>query len=195
MDEATLTRATEPFYTTKGPGKGTGLGLSMVHGLAEQLGGRLHLASAPGKGTTASLWLPVMARPPVAEPAPLREPAVPEIAPISILAVDDDALVLINTEAMLEDRGHRVAIAYSGSEALELLKRETFDLLITDQGMPGMTGAELIEQAQRLYPGLPIVLATGYAELPPGAALSVPRIAKPFRQGQLLEIVARVVAP
>jgi PAS domain S-box-containing protein len=195
MDEATLTRATEPFYTTKGPGKGTGLGLSMVHGLAEQLGGRLHLVSAPGKGTTASLWLPVMTRPPAAEPAPLREPAVPEIAPISILAVDDDALVLINTAAMLEDRGHRVAIAYSGSEALELLKRETFDLLITDQGMPGMTGAELIEQAQRLYPGLPIVLATGYAELPPGAALSVPRIAKPFRQGQLLEIVARVVAP
>jgi CheY-like chemotaxis protein len=167
----------------------------MVHGLAEQLGGRLHLASAVGQGTTASLWLPVMARPATeARPAPAEAP-VPEIAPLRILAVDDDALVLTNTAAMLEDRGHRVAVAYSASEALALLKRETFDLLITDQGMPGMTGAELIEEVQHLYPGLPIVLATGYAELPPGAALSVPRIAKPFRQEQLLEVVARVVAP
>jgi PAS domain S-box-containing protein len=195
MDEATLLRATEPFYTTKGPGKGTGLGLSMVHGLAEQLGGRLHLASTPGKGTTASLWLPVIDEPKPAAPEAPPKPPVPEIAPLRILAVDDDALVLTNTAAMLEDRGHRVAVAYSANEARELLKRETFDLLITDQGMPGMTGAELIEEVQRLYPDLPIVLATGYAELPSGAALSVPRIAKPFRQEQLLEIVARVIAP
>ncbi|MBS0524076.1 MAG: PAS domain S-box protein [Proteobacteria bacterium] len=193
MDETTLRRATEPFYTTKGLGKGTGLGLSMVHGLAEQLGGRLHLASTLGKGTTASLWLPVIDEPRRAEPdAPSRPP--PEIAPLRILAVDDDVLVLTNTAAMLEDRGHRVTVACSASEAREILKREAFDLLITDQGMPGVTGAELIEQVRLLYPGLPIVLATGYAELPPGAALSVPRIAKPFRQEQLLEIVARVAA-
>ncbi len=194
MDEATLRRATEPFYTTKGPGKGTGLGLSMVHGLAEQLGGRLHLASAPGKGTTASLWLPVVDEPKTVESQLPSKPPMPELPPLRILAVDDDVLVLTNTAAMLEDRSHRVAVAYSASEALALLKRETFDLVITDQGMPGMTGAELIEQVQRLYPNLPIVLATGYAELPAGAALSVPRIAKPFRQEQLLEVVARVVA-
>jgi len=195
MDAATLQRATEPFYTTKGVGKGTGLGLSMVHGLAEQLGGRLQLQSTPGTGTTASLWLPVMAHPPAAAPEPPRPEPPPEVASLAILAVDDDALVLTNTAAMLEDRGHRVTVAYSGNEALELLKREKFDLLITDQGMPGMTGAELIEQTKRLYPGLPIVLATGYAELPPGAALTVPRIAKPFRQAQLLDIVARATAP
>jgi PAS domain S-box-containing protein len=194
MDETTLKRATEPFYTTKGVGKGTGLGLSMAHGLAEQLGGRLQLESTLGKGTTASLWLPVMAKP-AAEPATTPpQPQLPEIAALSILAVDDDALVLTNTAAMLEDRGHRVTVAYSANEALELLKHQTFDLLITDQGMPGMTGAELIEEVQRAWPGLPIVLATGYAELPPGAAAQVPRIAKPFRQEQLLVIVARVVA-
>ena len=195
MDEATLQRATEPFYTTKGPGKGTGLGLSMVHGLAEQLGGRLHLASTLGKGTTASLWLPVIDEPKRSETEPPPKPQLPEIPSLKILAVDDDVLVLTNTAAMLEDRGHRVTSACSANEARELLKRETFDLLITDQGMPGMTGAELIEEVQRLYPTLPIVLATGYAELPPGAALSVSRIAKPFRQEQLLEVVARVVAP
>jgi len=194
MDEATLRRATEPFYTTKGLGKGTGLGLSMVHGLAEQLGGRLRLQSVPGEGTTASLWLPVIAQPAVAEtepPAP--EPEPPQTRPLAILAVDDDGLVLINTAAMLEDRGHRVAIAYSAREALELLAQQRFDLLITDQGMPGMTGAELIERVEAQYPDLPIVLATGYAELPPGLALAVPRIAKPFRQQQLLDAVARAV--
>ena len=195
MDEATLKRATEPFYTTKGVGKGTGLGLSMVQGLAEQLGGRLQLQSTPGKGTTASLWLPVMARPSAAAPEPPAPEPPPEVAALSILAVDDDALVLTNTAAMLEDRGHRVTVAYSGNEALELLKRETFELLITDQGMPGMTGAELIERVQRDYPGLPIVLATGYAELPPGLAVNVPRISKPFRQEQLLDVVTRAVAP
>jgi len=132
---------------------------------------------------------------------PLEEPEVAapkqeihDLAALSILAVDDDALVLTNTAAMLDDRGHKVTVAYSADQALEFLKREKFDLLITDQGMPGMTGAQLIEEAQRLYPGLPIVLATGYAELPPGAALRVPRLAKPFRQEQLLEVVARVIA-
>jgi PAS domain S-box-containing protein len=193
MDEATLRRATEPFYTTKGVGKGTGLGLSMVHGLAEQLGGGLQLQSTPGKGTTASLWLPVMQQAVDAEPESPPEPEPPHLPPLAILAVDDDALVLINTAAMLEDRGHRVTMAYSAAEALELLAGGTFDLLITDQGMPGMTGAELIEQIRKSHPGLPIVLATGYAELPAGAALDVPRLAKPFRQEQLLEAVARAV--
>jgi CheY-like chemotaxis protein len=167
----------------------------MVHGLAEQLGGRLQLESTPGHGTSASLWLPVMSQPTTARPTPAPEPELPQMPALSILAVDDDALVLINTAAMLEDRGHKVTMAYSAAEATELMKRHTFDLLITDQGMPGMTGAELIEQVRKTHPGLPIVLATGYAELPSGAAPGVPRLAKPFRQQQLLEVVARTIAP
>ena len=113
---------------------------------------------------------------------------------MDILAVDDDALVLMNTAAMLEDRGHRVSVAYSGREARALLERQRFDLLITDQGMPGMTGAELIEHVRTEHPGLPIVLATGYAELPAGLAVNVPRIAKPFHQAELLRVINDIMA-
>ena len=197
MDETTLLRATEPFFTTKGVGKGTGLGLSMVHGLAEQSGGRFVLKSKPGEGTTASLWLPVIAAPAgSAHPDAAQDDADFALSKsLAILAVDDDALVLMNTAAMLDDQGHRVTMAYSGKEALQILRSgEAFDLLITDQGMPGMTGAELIATVRAERPDLPIVLATGYDELPADTARGVPRLLKPFMQGQLLEIVKQVVA-
>jgi len=196
MDDKTLQQAMEPFFTTKGVGKGTGLGLSMVHGLAEQSGGRLVLRSEPGEGTTASLWLPVMRGAAQADtgPAPVAGASAAAVESLSILAVDDDALVLMNTAAMLDDRGHDVTTAYSGKQALDILRRgEKFDLLITDQGMPGMTGAELIEIVRAEQPDLPIVLATGYAELPPGVAADVPRISKPFLQNQLLQVVKEAV--
>jgi PAS domain S-box-containing protein len=197
MDETTLLRATEPFFTTKGVGKGTGLGLSMVHGLAEQSGGRFVLKSKSGEGTTASLWLPALAASASgADPNIAQDiTAFARSKPLAILAVDDDALVLMNTAAMLDDRGHRVTMAYSGKEALKILRSgEAFDLLITDQGMPGMTGAELIDAVRAERPDLPIVLATAYDELPNDMARGVPRLLKPFMQGQLLEIVKRVVS-
>jgi PAS domain S-box-containing protein len=114
MDESTVLRATEPFFTTKGVGKGTGLGLSMVHGLAEQSGGRFILKSKSGEGTTASLWLPVIPAPAGGAPSKTApdDAAFALTKPLAILAVDDDALVLMNTAAMLDDRGHRVTMAY-----------------------------------------------------------------------------------
>ncbi|WP_348630121.1 ATP-binding protein [Mesorhizobium sp. M7A.F.Ca.US.006.01.1.1] len=104
MDEETLARATEPFFTTKGVGKGTGLGLSMVHGMTEQMGGCLVLKSSRGTGTTAELWLPIATASSEFARGPdvLAEEAI-ETASLRILAVDDDALVLLNTAAMLED--------------------------------------------------------------------------------------------
>jgi signal transduction histidine kinase len=196
MDETTLQRATEPFFTTKGVGKGTGLGLSMVHGLAAQSGGRFVLKSKAGEGTTASLWLPIVkgAAATAETHSPADDPAFALTKPLTILAVDDDALVLMNTAAMLDDQGHRVTMAYSGKEALKILRGgATFDLLITDQGMPGMTGAELIETVRAERPHLPIVLATGYDELPAEMARGVPRLLKPFMQSQLLQVVKEVV--
>ncbi|WP_245479360.1 PAS domain-containing sensor histidine kinase, partial [Mesorhizobium sp. M7A.F.Ca.CA.001.16.1.1] len=144
MDEETLARATEPFFTTKGVGKGTGLGLSMVHGMTEQMGGRLVLKSSRGTGTTAELWLPIAtASSEVARgPDVLAEEAI-ETASLRILAVDDDALVLLNTAAMLEDLGHTVAEAHSAAAALRLLEEQPFDLVITDHAMPKMTGLQL----------------------------------------------------
>jgi PAS domain S-box-containing protein len=186
MDAPTLKRAVEPFYTTKGIGKGTGLGLSMVHGLAEQLHGRLQLESTPGRGTTASLWIPVTQLAVGPAHVAAAESASADLAALDILAVDDDAMVLTNTAAMLEDEGHRVKVAYSAREALDLMRRQPFDLLVTDQGMPGMTGAELIARAQQDHPAMAIVLATGYAELPPNTALDVPRVSKPFMQEDLM---------
>jgi PAS domain S-box-containing protein len=190
MDEATLAHAVEPFFTTKGVGKGTGLGLPMVHGLAEQSGGRLRLTSRPGEGTRAEMWLPAAIGP---GGAPERAPAARATVHarrLKILAVDDDDLVLMNTSAMLEDLGHEVLEAHSGAQALQILRREpAVDLLVTDQAMPNMTGLQLAETAQELKPELAVILATGYAELPPGADPALGRLAKPFTQAELAEAV------
>jgi PAS domain S-box-containing protein len=196
MDEATLQRAMEPFFTTKGIGKGTGLGLPMVHGMAQQSGGRLLLRSKPGLGTTAELCLPVA--PPDAASA--GQEMAPRMASslgreLTILTVDDDPLVALNTSALLEELGHRVFSAPSGMRALEILRREEdIDLVITDQAMPGMTGSELVSKIRAGKPGFPIIIATGYAELPPGEAEGIPRLAKPFRQQDLAEAIAGAVA-
>ena len=199
MDEATLKRATEPFFTTKGIGKGTGLGLSMVHGLAEQLGGTLILHSHVDQGTTAEIWLPAAA-PSVSEPvrAPTVAPPVGRCAEsqaLKILTVDDDDLVRATTVEMLEDLGYAVLPARSGPEALQLLEGTCVDLVITDHAMPQMTGAQLAAHLRERYPGLPVVMATGYADLPAGTHADLPRLAKPYSQASLAAIVARAVAP
>jgi PAS domain S-box-containing protein len=188
MDPETLARAAEPFFTTKGVGKGTGLGLSMVHGMAEQMGGRLTLKSTPGTGTTAEVWLPAMEG---SAPAGVQSPedATAALAPgkLRVLAVDDDRLVLFNTTAMLEDLGHEVVEAGSGDEALSLLEKNGFDLLITDQAMPRMTGVQLLEIVRQRWPNLPAILATGYAEIPGGVQIAAPKLSKPFTEQELAQ--------
>ncbi|HEY3891777.1 MAG TPA: ATP-binding protein [Bradyrhizobium sp.] len=184
MSPETLKRAVEPFFSSKPLGKGTGLGLSMVHGLAVQLGGALQLSSTVGKGTTATLVLPVATALADAEsPAP-RPPKVKRSA--VILFVDDDPLIAMSTTEMLEDLGHQVIGASSGRHALDIIRSEQpIDLMVTDHVMPGMTGIELAAASRQLRPSLPILLATGYAELPEGAQLELPRLAKPYHQDQL----------
>jgi PAS domain S-box-containing protein len=185
MDADTLVRATEPFFTTKGVGRGTGLGLPMVHGMSEQMGGRLLLRSTPGEGTRAEIWLRAAeARAPAPEPPPIPEPDAPK-RKLRVLAVDDDALVLFNTVAMLEELGHIAVEAHSGAHALEILKQEEIDVVITDQSMPKMTGAQLIEAVKAERPELPVILATGYAELPGGVEIEAPKLSKPFSERAL----------
>lgn len=189
MDDATLAVAMDPFFTTKGVGKGTGLGLSMVHGFIEQLGGRFILKSQKGKGTTAELWLPVAAHGSASKPA--EEQAAPPVSRLCVLVVDDDSLVLTSTCLLLEDLGHRVVSAMSGEQALKVFDSEkAIDLVITDMAMPQMDGAELAQAITTLRPGLPIILATGYAERLEGFATELPRLSKPFTQLNLVEIIA-----
>ncbi|MGC2199715.1 MAG: response regulator, partial [Stellaceae bacterium] len=191
MDEGTLARAMDPFFTTKEPGKGTGLGLPMVHGLAQQSGGRLFLKSRKGEGTTAELWLPTVKGLPPLSPKVAAEPEKKaQTRPLVVVVVDDDSLVLTNMAAMLEDRGHRVFEASSGQQALEILRREnTADLVITDYAMPKMTGLQLIQQIRAEWPAMPVILATGYAELPRDADPTLPKLAKPFSQHDLMQAV------
>ncbi|HET7709909.1 MAG TPA: PAS domain-containing protein [Sphingomicrobium sp.] len=194
MDELTLKRAIEPFFTTKGQGEGTGLGLSMVHGLAAQSGGALRIKSKVGKGTTAELWLP--AADGDAENLSDRDNSLP-VQPrrADILLVDDEDLVRQATAEMLREMGHRVAEAASGRAALvQLIDNPQFDLLITDYLMPGMRGSELLEEVRRIRPGLPALLLTGYANLAKGEAGGIPRLPKPFREADLARQVAALLA-
>ena len=194
MDEATLKRATEPFFTTKGAGRGTGLGLSMVDGLVAQSGGAMRIASKLGIGTTVELWLPVSEAAPAERPRPAPAPRLALCRPCRVLVVDDDAIVAAGTVAMLEDLGHATSEAPSGAAALQLLQSAAaeIDLVITDHAMPGMTGIELAAAIRRDWPELPIIIATGYAELV-DADLGLPRLAKPYRQQELAALIARLV--
>jgi PAS domain S-box-containing protein len=184
MTPEILKKAIEPFFSSKPLGKGTGLGLSMVHGLAVQLGGALQLTSTVGKGTTATLILPVATAAPEAE-SPAHVAAKVNRSAV-ILFVDDDPLIAMSTMEMLEDLGHRVIGANSGLHALDIIKSDQpIDLMMTDHVMPGMTGIELAAASREVRPSLPILLATGYADLPEGAQLDLPRLAKPYHQDQL----------
>jgi len=190
MDLSVLARAGEPFFTTKGVGKGTGLGLAMVQGLAEQSGGRLELKSVRGKGTSAVMWLPVAETAAMSEREDLRPKLIAR--PLIILVVDDDPLVLLGTVGMLEDLGHTVVEAATGEAALAVLQsREPIDVLVTDQAMPGMTGTELIKAARVERPGLPVILATGYAE-PAGIEAGIPVLKKPYLPRALASAIVQV---
>ncbi|MDR6934943.1 ATP-binding protein [Luteibacter sp. 3190] len=199
MDEATLARATEPFFTTKGAGKGTGLGLSMVHGIVQQCGGAMRLKSSQPGGTTIDIWLPVAGATAAAmsqgsqaqvEHAGLAR-SEDAMAP-SVLVVDDDPLVLATTVEMLCYAGYDAVGVSSGQQALRLLaEAKGISMMVTDQAMPGMTGVELAAQVTERYPDLHIVLASGYAELPGDAPGIHARLQKPYGRTELIASLRR----
>lgn len=164
----------------------------MVHGFAEQSGGRLILRSEKDKGTTAELWLPV-ARSTVQPVMPAQAAPAETHRRLTVLAVDDDVLVLMNTVAMLEDLGHTVFEAYSGKSALEILRREDFiDLVITDQAMPKMTGTELAKIIRSEWPDIPVLLATGYADMVQRDEIGLAQLSKPYLQHDLSAAILRM---
>jgi signal transduction histidine kinase len=191
MDDATLQRAAEPFFTTKRIGEGTGLGLSTVFGLAAQSGGLARISSKIDAGTTVEMWLPVAEIDPVSEAA--SPPPVPPRATYSssILLVDDDPMVAEATAQMVEYLGHRAIVALSGSEALRVIRSSRdIGLIITDHAMPEMSGMELASQIRKIRPGLPIILTTGYAGLQVDDRHVGPhRIDKPYRLEELASLI------
>ncbi|MBV8682698.1 MAG: response regulator, partial [Caulobacteraceae bacterium] len=191
MDEETLRRCIEPFYSTKGVGRGTGLGLSMVHGLASQLGGALEIDSAPGHGARVRLWLPVSV---VAAPDAVRPVWTPHSLSVRgrALVVDDEDLVRASTCDMLVELGYEVDEASCADDALRMVEAaETIDLLVTDHMMPGMTGVELARATQAMRPGILVLIVSGYAEVD-GLAPDLPRLAKPFRQTDLAHTLSHL---
>ena len=191
MDAATIARAVEPFFSTKGVGKGTGLGLSMVHGLASQLGGALTITSNIGLGTNVELWLPQTDdAPEVAAVAAAQEPSGRSG---TALLVDDEEFVRLTTADMLGDLGYRVIEAASAEDALALIAAGTaFDLLVTDHLMPGMTGTALARAAREHRASLPVLIVSGYADVE-GIAPDLPRLTKPFRKSDLAASLASLL--
>jgi CheY-like chemotaxis protein len=163
MPPAVVARAFEPFFTTKEQGKGTGLGLAQLYGFAKQSGGTARIESREGEGTVVTIYLPrTEARAGAAEPQPIEAPP-PERA--RVLIVDDDDDVRTIAAALVEEIGYEVEAAESGEAALKALASGGFALLLTDVAMPGMTGVELARKVRAAMPDLPIVFASGYADV------------------------------
>jgi CheY-like chemotaxis protein len=190
-------KAFEPFFTAKGPGAGSGLGLSQVFGTARQSGGDVKIDSAPGKGTTVSVFLPrAVARVEhqTGRPADAAEQGTTRAV---VLAVDDDDAVRSTIVDILKGLGYSVLQAPSGEAALELLDQDgMIDVLLTDVVMTGMSGPELARRARLSQPRLPIVFISGYAD-PAGITedgLFHPLVRKPFRPSDLRRQIEGVLA-
>jgi signal transduction histidine kinase len=195
MDEVTMARAAEPFFTTKGAGGGTGLGLSMVDGLVAQSGGAMRIKSRPGLGTTVELWLPIWQGTEIAPLEPPKERCATRPRSYQVLVVEDDEMVATGTLAMLEDLGHTAIAAESAALALEILEADNaIDIVVTDHAMPGMNGTELARHIHDTWPKLPVVLVTGYAELPDRPDPLLPRLAKPYRLQELGDLITALGA-
>lgn len=193
MDAATLKRAIEPFFSTKGIGKGTGLGLSMVHGLVAQLGGGMTISSQPGFGTKVEIWLPVAAD--AAEVAPVQEAAEETITVGTALLIDDDELGRTSTADMLDDLGYTVVEVNSAEAALRMLADGLQpDLIITDHLMPGMTGTKFARKVRSQFAAVPILIISGYAEVEE-IGPDLPRLTKPFRRADLAAAIADLKMP
>jgi CheY-like chemotaxis protein len=194
MDEATRRRVFEPFFTTKELGRGSGLGLSTVWGIVQAHGGTIDVESAPGRGTTFTVWLPIVDGAP--KPAPKRATARPVSAVRRVLVVDDEVAVRTSTQRLLERIGIEVAVAVDGNDALRIYDAEAgaFDAIVLDMGMPGMGGAECFRHL-RERGDVPVLIATGYADdravqalVEAGAAL----IEKPYGAEDLRRQVLRM---
>jgi CheY-like chemotaxis protein len=196
MDKDTLRRAIEPFFTTKPVGKGTGLGLAQVYGSTRQAGGTIRIQSEVGGGTTVSVFFPRTDRAICKRLADRSAAEAVLKGTARVLLVDDDEDLRGVVSSALNVLGYDVIAVADGPSGLETLRAKRPDVLVVDFAMPGMNGAEVARQARGLYPGLPVVLASGYSdtdlierEVGKGAQL----LRKPFGIDELLQAVGQAV--
>jgi signal transduction histidine kinase len=157
-----LQKVFDPFFTTKAVGSGTGLGLSQVYGFVRQSGGSVEIDSTVGEGTTLRLWFPLASAP---QSSAAEEPDTPPVGTAEVLVVEDDASVRASIVECLYVLGYRVREAADGARGLHMLQQHRPDLLVADYLMPGLNGVDLIVEARKLYPGIPTLLATGFADM------------------------------
>jgi PAS domain S-box-containing protein len=198
MDELTLERIFEPFFTTKSIEKGTGLGLSVVHGIIMGINGQLSVESAPGKGSTFHVWLPVIEQKVVSapEPKPLQEHHS-----CNVLFIDDEAAAVQMVSIMMTKLGFNIRAEKSPVEALNLFREnpDQFDLVITDLTMPEMTGIQLAGELHKIAPSIPVILMTGYGKIidhdTPLSYYGINRLLKkPVKLAQLAAAVNEVLS-
>jgi CheY-like chemotaxis protein len=199
MDHETKDRIFDPFFTTKAHGEGTGMGLSVVHGIVRGHGGVIVVESEEGLGSAFHVFLPGFQTEASDETVKI-EPLPQSQNQGRILLVDDEEAILDIGQRMLEHLGFEVVTAHSGAEALSTfqVRPDGFDLVITDQTMPEMTGAELTEELLHIKPGLPIILCTGFSERvnqEKSKAMGVREfVTKPFVFGDLARIAKQVLS-
>jgi PAS domain S-box-containing protein len=163
IDPAIKKRIFDPFFTTKGVGEGTGMGLAMVHGIVADHGGMVEVESTPGQGATFRIFFPA------APEQKVTEPAGGALVGVSggghILVADDEASIVGVYKKSLEARGYTVTTAHDGQEVLDLFRAhpDAFDLVITDQTMPRLTGVELVKEVLAIRPEMPVILCSGYS--------------------------------
>jgi PAS domain S-box-containing protein len=165
MDADIVARAFDPFFTTKPIGQGTGLGLSMIYGFARQSNGHVIIDSEPGSGTSVKIYLPRYDGHAVSEPASPDQVGERRAAGQTVLIVEDEPVVRGIMTEMLQNEGYRIMEASDGPSGLQILNQDIrVDLLVTDVGLPGMSGREFADYAREVRPGLRILFVTGYAQ-------------------------------
>ncbi|MCF6188806.1 MAG: response regulator, partial [Desulfobulbaceae bacterium] len=200
MDTETLNHIFEPYFTTKDKGKGTGLGLSVVHGIVQECRGFLEVESQVGRGSTLTVYLPAIDELPETEPVQeVVQGQADLVEEVRVLVVDDEPQLVRIQEERLKSRGYLVTALTDSQEALSLFREQPdrFDLLLTDQTMPVLTGADLARAVLELNPDLPIILCTGYSDTLPekkALALGIKKyFTKPVSEAELLDAIRRLL--
>ena len=197
IEKSVIDRIFDPYFTTKAKGEGTGMGLAMVHGIVKSLGGEIKVSSKPGRGASFYIYLPEVASDCTVEEMIFMD--FPARGNERILLVDDEKQIVEMLQEMLEHLGYRLTVTTSSEEALKLFHfdPDAFDLVITDQTMPKITGMDLTKRLRGIRSDIPVILFTGYSEMVTQGKLNAAGIneylIKPVQRSEIAETVRQLL--